>query len=118
MIGLNKISYHNKRFKSVSNTPNGDVSEQTFFVYYQHEDKLWGEYSGGNIVNGKLIGAVQPNGELHFSYQHQNTEGETKEGKCTSTPTRLADGRIQLLEKWQWTTGDYSRGESVIEELL
>ncbi len=115
---MNQINYHNKRFKSVSNTPNGEVSEQTFFTYYQDGNKLSGVYAGGDIVSGKLVGSIQPNGKLHFSYKHQNTAGETKEGKCISTPTRLADGRMQLHEKWQWTTGDRSSGESVVEEVI
>ena len=29
----------------------------------------------------------------------------------------LPDGRIRLHEKWQWTSGDLSSGESVIEEI-
>jgi len=38
-------------------------------------------------------------------------------GICRSTPQTLADGRIRLHEKWQWTCGDLSLGESVVEEI-
>jgi hypothetical protein len=43
--------------------------------------------------------------------------GEFMAGECHSTPEVLPDGRIRLHERWQWTTGDRSRGESVIEEV-
>jgi hypothetical protein len=38
-------------------------------------------------------------------------------GKCRSIPEILPDGRLRLREVWQWTSGDFSRGASVIEEL-
>lgn len=50
-------------------------------------------------------------------YQHVNAEGELMTGICRSTPEVLADGRIRLHEKWRWTSGDLSSGESIIEEV-
>ena len=38
-------------------------------------------------------------------------------GECHSVPEILPDGRYRLREKWRWTCGDGSSGESVIEEL-
>lgn len=38
-------------------------------------------------------------------------------GRCHSVPEVLADGRIRLHEQWQWTSGNQSKGESVIEEI-
>jgi hypothetical protein len=38
-------------------------------------------------------------------------------GICRSTPEILPDGRIRLHEKWQWTSGDRSSGESIVEEI-
>jgi hypothetical protein len=32
-------------------------------------------------------------------------------------PEVLPDGKIRLRENWQWTSGDFSEGESVIEEI-
>ncbi len=49
-------------------------------------------------------------------YQHLNQKGELMTGKCFSTPETLSDGRIRLREKWQWTSGDFSEGESIVEE--
>jgi hypothetical protein len=45
-----------------------------------------------------------------------NIQGELMTGICRSTPEILPDGRIRLHESWQWTSGDESRGFSVVEE--
>ncbi len=50
-------------------------------------------------------------------YQHVNRDGELMTGHCRSTPELLPDGRLRLHESWQWTSGDGSRGESIIEEI-
>lgn len=34
-----------------------------------------------------------------------------------STPEILSNGKIRLLEQWQWTNGDNSTGKSIIEEI-
>ena len=51
-------------------------------------------------------------------YQHLNADGKLMTGTCISTPEELNDGRLRLHEKWQWTSGDVSKGESVIEEVI
>ena len=38
-------------------------------------------------------------------------------GTCISTPEILETGKIRLHEKWQWTSGDKSKGESIIDEM-
>ena len=113
-----KINYHDKYFQSVANTDNGEVSAATTFHYRQKDSNIiWATYEGGQIVFGTLSGHILPNGQLEFCYQHQNVEGKFMTGKCLSTPEVMNDGRIKLLEKWQWTSGNQSAGESVIEEI-
>jgi hypothetical protein len=38
-------------------------------------------------------------------------------GLCRSRLEILPDGRYRLHEEWQWTSGDKSRGTSVVEEV-
>lgn len=111
------ITYDNKRFASVANSENGEVSGDTVFHYHQSGTVVWAEYAGGEIVRGTLIATVSPDGSLDMRYQHVNTKGELMTGICNSTPDIMSDGRIRLREKWQWTSGDLSSGESIIEEL-
>ena len=50
-------------------------------------------------------------------YHQVNTNGELMTGICTSKPELLSNGKIRLHEKWQWTSGDKSKGTSILEEL-
>ena len=65
-----------------------------------------------------MIAKVFDDDSLEMRYQHLNKKGEFMTGKCDSKPEVLADGRIRLYEKWQWTSGDYSTGESIVEEVI
>lgn len=115
---MSKINYDNRYFASIENSASGEVSTETVFHYHQTDDLVWAEYKGGEIVFGSLIAKVDDDGNLDMRYQHLNTKGELMTGKCFSTPEVLTDGRIRLNEKWQWTCGDFSSGESVIEEIV
>ena len=110
-------TYHNRRFRSVATSGNGEVDAATLFLYQQDGDVIWADYSGGAIVRGHLLGLVRPDGSLDFHYHHLNWEGALMTGICISTPEVLPDGRLRLHERWRWTSGDGSSGESVIEEV-
>ena len=110
-------SYDGLRFRSIANTPNGEVGGDTVFDYHQRDDIVWATYAGGAIKFGTLTGNVRADGVLDFRYAHTNTRGEILTGTCLSTPERLPDNRLRLREKWQWTSGDHSAGESVVEEI-
>ena len=114
---MNKINYDNRVFKSAANSETGEVSNETRFYYHQKDDLVWAEYAGGEIVFGNLIAKVIRDDCLEMRYQHLNKSGELMTGKCFSTPEILEDGRIRLYEKWQWTSGDFSAGESIVEEI-
>lgn len=111
------INYHNKIFRSLSNTANGEVSSETIFSYKQQGNVVTACYGGGSILNGHLIATVNEGGVLNMRYHHVNTNGELMTGTCISTPEILPSGKVCLHEKWQWTSGDMSSGESVIEEI-
>ncbi len=111
------INYDNKKFRSVQNSESGEVGAETVFLYHQNRDLVWAEYQGGSIVRGQLIATADENGVLDMRYQHINADYKLMTGTCVSTPEILPDGRIRLREKWQWTSGDLSAGESVIEEI-
>jgi hypothetical protein len=111
------IDYDGRRFRSVSNSPTGEVGTETVFEYHQRGDVVWATYEGGAIRFGTLIARVDAEGGLDMRYQHVNTAGELMTGVCRSTPELLPDGRVRLHETWQWTSGDRSSGESVVEEV-
>jgi hypothetical protein len=111
------MHYHNKSFRPVANTDNGEVSGDTVFYYRQSGNIVTAEYAGGSIVKGHLIALVDEQGCLDMRYHHVNTDGALQTGICRSVPEILPDGRIRLHETWQWTSGDGSVGASVVEEV-
>ncbi|MBU1821184.1 MAG: n-acetylglutamate synthase [Bacteroidetes bacterium] len=111
------INYHNKRFRPVQNTANGETSAETIFLYQQEGNILTSEYSGGLIVKGHLIGLVDADGTIDMRYHQVNDRGELMTGRCQSRPEVLPTDKLRLYESWQWTSGDGSAGESVLEEL-
>ncbi|MCL1989626.1 MAG: n-acetylglutamate synthase [Defluviitaleaceae bacterium] len=111
------INYNNKKFAPISNSENGEVSESTIFNYYQEGQMLWADYSGADIKKGFLIGVVNDDDSLDFSYQHLNHKMEIRMGNCHSMPQVMPDGKLQLYETWQWLNGDCSKGESMLKEV-
>lgn len=83
----------------------------------QNGPTLTSEYSGGQTVKGHLIGLVDTDGNIEMPYHQINTKGELMTGICKSKPKLLANGKISLHDTWQWSSGDSSKGESVIEEV-
>ncbi len=111
------IHYHGKSFRPVQNSENGETSAETVFHYVQKGNILTSEYSGGNIKTGHLIGLVDENGAIEMRYHQVNTSDELMTGICRSVPEILPNGKIRLLETWQWTSGDFLEGNSILEEI-
>nr|WP_175476109.1 n-acetylglutamate synthase [Evansella caseinilytica] len=110
-------NYNGRRFVSVENTANGEVSAKTFFEYKQKGNIISATYSGGEIIQGTLIGLVREDGCLEFKYNHVNSKNEIRGGKCVSTPEILPDGRLRLYESWKWLDAEEAEGYSVLEEV-
>lgn len=118
---VGKINYNGRMFRAVSLSESSQVDPDTIFAYHQRGTVLFGEYSGGAIEWGSIVGRVADDGGLNFIYQHISKTGELRSGRCESTPERLENGKIRLHERWQWHpapdgSGGES-GESVVEEI-
>lgn len=111
------INYHNKKFRPISNTENGEASKETLFIYKQEGSILTSTYSGGEIIKGHLIGLVDDEGQIDMRYHQVNTKGELMTGACSSRPEVMPSGKIKLHESWCWTSGDHSEGSSILEEV-
>ena len=112
------ICYEGRTFIPKSNSEHGEVSEQTLFHYHQEGDCLYGEYRGGEILRGYLIGSVHQDGTLDFYYEHKNIKGELKVGTCHSEPHMDENGILELHEQWQWLHPDTTKGTSILKEVI
>lgn len=111
------MNYNDKKFRPINNTENGETSNETLFHYKQVENVLTSEYSGGKIKYGHLMGLVDKDGNIEMRYHQINDREELMTGVCFSRPEKLANGKIKLHESWEWTSGDKSKGQSIIEEI-
>lgn len=112
-----KINYNNRRFVAVKNSNNGEVTPDLIFHYLQNDNIITSDYSGDKIQKGQLIGLVDNEGCIDMRYHQVNLRGELMTGICKSTPEIMANGKIRLYEKWSWTSGDKTNGESILEEI-
>ncbi len=58
------VKYDGRKFRSVSNSPSGEVNTETIFNYHQTENVVWATYEGGAIKFGTLIATVDTTGCL------------------------------------------------------
>lgn len=93
----------------------GQVGTRTRFTYHEQDGVIWAEYTGGDVIRGRLIG-TRDGDELDFRYVQLKRDGTTSSGHCLSTVVDLADGRVRLAERWEWESQEGS-GTSVVEEV-
>ena len=111
------VSLDGRVFRLVANTPNGDVNGETRFMYRQRGSRVWATYEGGSVRFGSLVAAGTGEGSLDMRYHHVDAADRLRAGACRSHTETLSDGRLRLIEEWQWSTGDRSQGRSVVEEV-
>lgn len=107
-----------KVFTALENSGSGEVSAQTLFEYHQKDNLIWATYSGGEITYGQLLGRATSENTFISRYQHLNKPGVLMTGQCETHISRNADNKLQLDETWEWTSGDFSSGTSVLVEVL
>ena len=78
------MNHHNKKFKLVTNSENGETSGETLFHYQQEVDILTAVYQGGKIKRGHLIGLVDGMGHIDMRYHQVNLKGDLMTGVCRS----------------------------------
>ncbi|MFS4466627.1 n-acetylglutamate synthase [Maribacter sp. 2210JD10-5] len=111
------MNYNNRKFRPLKSSKNAETSEETIFCYKQENHIVTSEYSGGAIVKGHLMGTIDAEGVIEMCYHQINTAGDLMTGRCTSKPELMTNGKIKLHETWQWTSGDKSKGNSVLVEI-
>ena len=109
--------YDGRLLQVISNTGKGDMLPGQVFEYRQDGSRVWSVYHSTEARFGALVASADAEGKLDIRYQQLDPKGTPRTGKCVTTPERLDDGRLRLHEEWQWTNGDGSRGETVLEEV-
>ena len=111
-------NYDGKTFRVLQAGGSSQTTAETRFEYHQRADVVWGEYFGGEIVAGRLIGRVHSDGSIEMRYCHLDTGGTLCSGECRSEVVSAPNTPLRLLERWRWTGGREGQGESTIEEIV
>jgi len=85
--------------------------------YHQQGDLVWADFGGGEVRRGSVVGTCDDDGVLRLSYCMVLRGGGIIAGRSTSTPQRLADGRIRLTERWERYGPDAASGVSYLEQV-
>jgi hypothetical protein len=108
---------HGRRMRVTSTDSSGVVSGETILEFEQTSDVISARYRGGTIVGGYLIGKLDPTGtSLRFCYVQADLCGNVDAGSSTGTIEEMQDGRLRLIEVFQWFTRP-DRGTNVFEEI-
>jgi hypothetical protein len=60
---------------------------------------------------------VDEAGNIYMRYHQMSTDGKLMTGICQSQPELMDNQKIRLHESWQLTSGDGTKGQSVLEEI-
>jgi hypothetical protein len=85
--------------------------------YHQQDDLVWGEFAGGPVRRGFVVGTCDTDGVLSISYCMVLRDGAAIAGSSRSTPSVLDDGRLRLTEEWQRYGSHRDSGVSFLEEV-
>lgn len=110
-----EISLDGRTFVGVANDDAGDVGTDTVFHFEQTGDRIYASYSGGEVVDGHLVGTFD--GERwDIRYAQITEDGETATGRSVGVIEVLDDGRLRVEDEWEWESKP-GAGESVLEEV-
>ena len=109
------FSFSGVRMRVVSTSEYGEVNTETLFEFTQDDSTVSARYAGGNVRLGYLVGATSAEG-LRFRYAQVDNHGVIDGGYSTCEVGRTIDGRLQLIEHFNWDSREGS-GTNIFEEI-
>ena len=111
-----KFNFEGKTFRVLRNDgPGADVTLETRFHFRQQGSIVHADYSGGRIKVGKLLGLLEGSTMRHH-YIQINHGDEFHSGHSTDEIRLTPEGKIQLIDRWQWESKQGS-GICILEEV-
>ncbi|GAA2902559.1 hypothetical protein GCM10010517_68460 [Streptosporangium fragile] len=95
-----------RRFVMVSSTASSvNPDGPTEFSYRESGGIVWGDYTGDTVVHGRFVG-TRDGDRLKMTYVHLLKSGERASGQSGSRIEPLPDGRLRLVEEFQFAGDD------------
>ena len=102
----------------VQTAPNGVVNQDTFFHFAQNGEWVTATYAGGRIRSGYLVGRIVEGNQLIFSYCQAQLDGRLDNGASQCEIARNQEGRVVLIEYFEWASRPGEYGTNVLQEYL
>jgi len=111
---LRSIDLHDVWMTVTSTARNGVVGADTRLHLVQSGSRVLGRYRGGGVVRGYLSGNLSGSA-LTFRYVQREGSGEIHSGRSFCEVRRRADGRLRLIEHFEWRSRNGS-GTNVFDQ--
>jgi threonine dehydratase len=109
------LSLDGVRMRVLSTASSGEVGRETLFSFEQDGATVSARYGGGAVRLGWLVGTLAGR-RLTFRYAQVDQAGRVDGGRSDCELERLPDGRIRLLEHFQWDSREGS-GTNTLEQV-
>ena len=104
-----------RRFVMVSSTASAvDRDRPTEFEYWEADGVVWGSYTGDTVTHGRFVG-TRDDDVVSIAYVHALKAGGRAAGRSDSRVETEDDGRLRLVEEFQFE-GDDTKHVSVCTE--
>ncbi len=110
------INLNNVRMNVVETAATGVVNEKTIFTFSQVGNIVTGTYSGGEIINGFLVG-MKKDKEFTFSYCQLQNNGKIDNGHSNCILMMGEDGKLRLIERFKWASRGDKEDINIFKEL-
>jgi len=101
----------------VKTAENGVVNHETIFNFSQEDEVISGEYQGGKILKGFLVGKLSTQNQLEFSYCQMQIDGKLDNGVSICQLLINENGKITLTEHFEWKSRPGEFGTNVFQQL-
>lgn len=107
-----------RRLHVVESNSGSVVSAETVLTLRRRDSVIEGSYAGGGILSGYLVGFIRDDdpSQFQFRYVQADSSGSLDSGLSTAVLEETPDGRLRMIERYQWITRDGS-GVNIFEEL-
>lgn len=110
------FNLHQKSFKTINNS-SGLSSSETIFTYEQSGNLVVGEYNGGEIEFGNIVGKFTSPNTIELLFQCKTNNNELLSGSSTGTIKKNSNGKLSISFEWLWLSGGNGSGNSYYEQI-
>jgi len=112
---VSEFGFDDRVFEVSGTTQNSEITPDTRFIFRMSGETLVGEYCGGTIVAGHILGRSEQPNRYRFGYTQLNALGGIATGTSSLSVDRTGDGRFHMIE--EYVRSDGGTGENRFVEV-